>query len=146
MISRSFGKGLGEEQVVEHDAVHPSFSVTTEMSDVFSFCLVHYQENFQAFITDALKQIELKKQNPTFEDEPGRDDFLFMSSFSLGIFYFFPACHALFTCGFPYPEFSWGKILSSDGKSFDATFDSGAPCSGRWSSCWAIFSTNSEFF
>ena len=110
-----FRQRIRGEQVVEHDAVHPSFSVTTEISDVFSFCLVHYQVNFHAFIADALAQIELKKQNPNFEDEPGRDDFLFMSSFPWVSFTSFQ--HAMhYSPADSVPRISWGKYFHQMGK------------------------------
>jgi chloramphenicol O-acetyltransferase type A len=68
------------EQVVEHDAVHPSFAVPTDISDVFSFCEVKYQPSYPAFVADAKQRIEHTRHNPSFEDEHGRDDYLFLSS------------------------------------------------------------------
>lgn len=68
------------EKVVEHDVVHPSFAIDTEVSDVFSFCEVQYSEDYKAFLDVALATIETTRRNPVFEDEPGRDDYLFLSS------------------------------------------------------------------
>lgn len=106
----TFRQRIRGEQVVEHEAVHPSFSVVTEMSDVFSFCLVHYQSDFLSFVEAALAAIEKMKQAPSFEDEEGRDDFLFMSSFPWVSFTSFQ--HAMHhTPSDAVPRISWGKYF-----------------------------------
>ena len=68
-------------QVVEHDRVDPSFSVPTRASSVFSFCTVEYNHDPRVFHQAALDRIEEMQENPSFSDEPGRDDYLFMSYF-----------------------------------------------------------------
>lgn len=111
----AFRQRIRGEQVVEHELVHPSFSVVTDLSDVFSFCLVPYQKNFEAFVADALVQIEQKKREPKFEDEPGRDDFLFMSSFPWVSFTSFQ--HAMhYSPADSVPRISWGKYFYQMGK------------------------------
>lgn len=103
------------DQVVEHDSVHPSFTVSTDETDVFSFCYVDYIKDYAAFI-ESVKQAQINmRSNPSFEDMPDRDDYLFMSSF--------PWVH--FT-GFSHsmhipvhdsvPRFTWGKIKESAGQ------------------------------
>lgn len=67
-------------EVVEHNDIHPSFSVNTDDSDVFSFCYVDYVSDSQLFISNAIRQIERMKSQPEMEDEVGRDDFIFMSA------------------------------------------------------------------
>lgn len=66
--------------VVEHDLVHPSFSVETNETDVFSFCAVPFQQPFGAFEEAAQAQVQRMRTDPSFEDAPGRDDFLFLSA------------------------------------------------------------------
>jgi chloramphenicol O-acetyltransferase type A len=68
------------EEVIEHELIHPSFTVTTAVSDVFSFCTVPFSFNATDFIDLALTKIEEMQHQPSFEDEKGRDDFIFMSA------------------------------------------------------------------
>ena len=68
------------QQVVEHERVHPSFTVNTDIDDVFSFCEVKYGENYPDFIERAKIRMEEMKKAPSFEDEHGRDDYLFLSA------------------------------------------------------------------
>lgn len=67
-------------QIVEHEFVHPSFSVETDEADVFSFCEVKFQESSSLFIENAKSIIKKMRTNPRMEDEHGRDDYLFMSA------------------------------------------------------------------
>lgn len=67
-------------EVIEHELIHPSFTVTTATSDVFSFCTVPFSHNATEFINLALTKIEEMQDRPSFEDEEGRDDFIFMSA------------------------------------------------------------------
>ena len=69
------------EQVVEHEVVHPSFSVATEQADVFSFCEVPFGWPFAGFAAAAEERMEIMRTAPVFADEPGRDDLLFLSAF-----------------------------------------------------------------
>ena len=63
---------------MEHDVVHPSTTVLTA-GDLFSFCAIPYVEDYAAFATQAAAAIERVKQQPTLEDDPGRDDLLYMT-------------------------------------------------------------------
>ena len=69
------------ERVVEHGVVHPSFSVPTDRADVFSFCEVPYAPDGVDFIHRAQTRMAQMRVQPSFTDEPGRDDFLFLSAF-----------------------------------------------------------------
>lgn len=71
---------IREGQVVEHEQVHPSFTVTTEQSDVFSFCTVDYAPDYATFVKRTQQVMSKMKTNPSFEDEEGRDDYLFISA------------------------------------------------------------------
>ncbi len=101
---------IRHEQVIEHEVVHPSFTIDTEHSDVFSFCEVKYRADYGDFIAAALDAIERTRQAPVFEDQPGRDDYLFLSS--LPWVSFTAITHAM-----PYhphdsvPRISWGKFF-----------------------------------
>jgi chloramphenicol O-acetyltransferase type A len=65
--------------VIEHEVVHPSFTVLLSR-DVFTYCEVQYTEEFPRFIERVSERIAFVKEHPTLANEPGRDDFLFMSA------------------------------------------------------------------
>ena len=70
---------IREGQVVEHEVVHPSSTIMTE-GDLFSFCTIPYVANYATFAAQATVVIEQMQQQPRLEDEPGKDDLLFMTS------------------------------------------------------------------
>jgi chloramphenicol O-acetyltransferase type A len=67
------------DDVIEHRIVHPSATVLTE-DDLFSFCFFEYTEDAGAFVRSAVRTIERARRNPSIEDEPERDDLLFMTA------------------------------------------------------------------
>lgn len=103
------------EQLVEHERVHPSFAVTTEGTDVFSFCEVEFQPGLEAFVADALVQIAERRRSPSFEDEEGRDDYLFMSAFPWVSFtsVTHPMNYHPHDCA---PRITWGRFFEQGGK------------------------------
>ena len=99
---------IRDNKIVEHDKVHPSFSVNTDEADVFSFCTVNYKEGFRQFLSDTLKIMEEMRDNPSFEDEEGRDDFLFLSAIPWIAFTGFE--HAMhYSPADSVPRITWGK-------------------------------------
>jgi chloramphenicol O-acetyltransferase type A len=70
---------IRDQQVVEHDVVHPSTTILTE-GDLFSFCTIPYVEDYGTFVEQAGAIIAHTKEHPRLEDEPGQDDLLFMTS------------------------------------------------------------------
>lgn len=103
------------EEVVEHESVQPSFTVPTEASDVFSFCTVAYDPDREIFIQRALQTIEQMKTDPSFEDEEGRDDFLFMSA--IPWVSFTGLSHAMhYSPADSVPRISWGKYFEQNGR------------------------------
>lgn len=106
---REFRWRIRGEHVIEHELVHPSFSVPTEQADVFSFCEVKFNRDFVSFSTALRKAQQDMRTAPSFEDEPDRDDYLFMSSIPWVHFTGFQ--HPM---GIPaqdsVPRFAWGKI------------------------------------
>lgn len=75
-----FRQRVRGQKVVQHEVVHPSFSVETEVADVFSFCEVKYSEKQVDFLARAKKTMTEMRTNPSMEDDHSRDDYLFMSS------------------------------------------------------------------
>ena len=101
------------DEVVEHDVVHPSFAVRTDVSDVFSFCEVAYRPSMEEFIADAVVRMEERRRSPSFEDEPGRDDYLFMSA--LPWVAFTAVTHAMhYHPVDSVPRITWGKIFAAN--------------------------------
>lgn len=95
-------------QVVEHDFVHPSFTVSTEEADVFSFCYVDYQTDYTRFVAAVAEAQQQMRKSPSLEDIPERDDYLFMSSMPWVHFTgFMHAMHA--PARDSVPRFTWGK-------------------------------------
>jgi chloramphenicol O-acetyltransferase type A len=105
---REFRWRIRQDEVVEHDTVNPSFTVRTDDSDVFSFCYVDYTKEYAAFIASVRHAQTLMRTAPSLEDEAGRDDYLFMSSFPWVHFTGFShAMHA--PARDSIPRFTWGK-------------------------------------
>lgn len=105
---------IRDNEIVEHQSVQPSFTVPTNASDVFSFCTVSYHPEASVFIHDALAVIEKMKTNPDFEDEAGRDDFLFMSA--IPWVSFTSLTHAMhYSPADSVPRISWGKYFEQNG-------------------------------
>ena len=109
---KEFKWRIQDEQIIEHPFVHPSYTVHTEASSVFSFCTVPFQNNLFQFLEAAQKTEKAMQQNPSFEDEPGRDDYLFISS--IPWFSFTAIQHAMHyhPCD-SVPRFTFGKYFKS---------------------------------
>ncbi len=110
--TKEFKWRIRENRVVEHTTVHPSYALHTKASSVFSFCTVSYQNTLSQFLAAAQKVEALMQENPSFEDEPGRDDYLFLSS--IPWFSFTAIQHAMHyhPCD-SVPRFTFGKYLKS---------------------------------
>jgi chloramphenicol O-acetyltransferase type A len=110
-----FRQRIRGEQIVEHEAVHPSFSITTEVSEVFSFCEVDYSPLFRDFMERATENIARLKNDPVFEDEAGRDDYLYLSS--LPWISFTGVQHAMhYHPHDSVPRITWGKFFEENGQ------------------------------
>jgi len=97
------------EHVVEHEIVHPSFTVPTEDSDVFSFCYVDYTQDFQDFSKAVYASMQSRKGAPSLTDEADRDDFLFLSA--MPWVHFTGLSHAMrIEKGDSVPRIVWGKM------------------------------------
>lgn len=110
-----FKQRVRGEQVVEHDLVHPSFSVETNEADVFSFCELDYSEDKKDFLKRALVKIEKMRQAPSMEDDHNRDDYLFFSS--IPWISFTSMQHAMpHHPGDSIPRIVWGKYFKQGDK------------------------------
>jgi len=95
--------------VVEHEIVHPSITLLTG-EDLFSFCTMDYIEDFREFAARAAEKMAYVKAHPTLKDEPGRDDFLFMTALPWVSFTSFRHPMQLHPAD-SVPRFAWGKFF-----------------------------------
>lgn len=110
-----FKRRIRGETVVEHEQVHPSFTVPTDVSDVFSFCYVPYDRDFGSFVAAARTSMEQMRVSPSLEDEEGRDDYLFLSAFPWVAFT--AVTHAMSDSPpDSVPRIMWGKYLEDGGR------------------------------
>ncbi len=112
---KEFRWRIRNEEVIEHNMVHPSFTVPTDEADVFSFCTVGFQKELKDFIIEAERVRSQMKTDPSIEDEPGRDDFLFLSA--IPWISFTSMQHAMsYHPHDSVPRISWGKFFQQEGK------------------------------
>ncbi len=103
------------EQVIEHGCVHPSLTVTTKVSETFSFCYVDYHPLFSDFHQAFIAAKAAMEESPSFEDPPERDDFLFLSSIPWVSFTGFQ--HAMsYHPADSIPRMVWGKYFEEQGQ------------------------------
>ncbi len=69
---------IRENRVVEHDAVHPSFTFLNPDQSL-SFCYADYSDDIAAFFQRVAQGIERVRAEPSLKDEPGKDDMIFVS-------------------------------------------------------------------
>ncbi|HLF65093.1 MAG TPA: CatA-like O-acetyltransferase [Saprospiraceae bacterium] len=106
---REFRWRIRGDQVVEHELVHPSFTVNTDEADVFSFCYVNFTDDYHAFITSVSQAQKQMREAPSLEDIPDRDDYLFMSA--MPWVHFTGFMHAMHTpVRDSVPRLTWGKV------------------------------------
>lgn len=96
-------------KVVEHEVVHPSSTILTD-EDLFTFCTFKYSEDFSAFAARAVERIAHVKAHPTLEDEPEKDDLLFMTSIPWVSFTSLMHPLQLYPAD-SVPRLSWGKFF-----------------------------------
>ncbi len=106
--------------VVEHEAVHPSFTVLTE-GELFSFCTADYLDDFATFAAGATERIAYVQAHPGLADEAGRDDYLFMTAIPWVSFTSFQHPMHLQPAD-SVPRFAWGKFFQ-DGESLRMPLD-----------------------
>jgi chloramphenicol O-acetyltransferase type A len=97
-------------QVVEHEVVHPSYSLLVR-DDLFGFCTIMYAENFSLFVQRATKSIEFTRVHPELSNDPVRDDMLYMSPIPWVSFTSFEHPMRLQPPD-SIPRFAWGRIFS----------------------------------
>ncbi len=100
------------DEVVEHEIIHPSVTVLAE-DDLFSFFTVKYENNFQTFLSEYYRLMEREKKNPSLEEEPLKDDLIYMTA--LPWFSFTGLMHPLHLNPVDsIPRIAWGKISTKE--------------------------------
>ena len=101
-------------EVVEHEIAHPSITILTT-GDLFSFCTIEYTEDFSIFAKRTAEQRAYLREHATLEDEPGRDDLLFMTGIPWVSFTSFVHPIHLYPVD-SVPRFAWGKFFEEGSK------------------------------
>lgn len=101
------------DQVVEHDVVHPSFTVLNDQ-DLFSFCTVPFSFDLAGFAALAAERMARAQAEPVLSDEPGQDDLLFMTG--LPWVAFTSITHPVHMHPVDsVPRIAWGKFFPREG-------------------------------
>lgn len=95
--------------VVEHEIVHPSTTIMAD-KDLFSFCTLHYVEDFSEFAARAAKRIANAMEHPTVENKMEQDNLLFMTAIPWVSFTSFMHPIHLQPAD-SVPRFAWGKFF-----------------------------------
>lgn len=104
-----FRRRIRSGKVIEHDTVSPSFTLLVE-DDLFSFCTLPYEERFADFADKAAARMAYAKEHPTLENEPGRDDLLYMTALPWVSFTSFTHPMTQHPAD-SIPRFAWGKFF-----------------------------------
>lgn len=105
---------IREDRVIEHASVNPSFTLMTEQ-ELFSFCTVKFTDIYNNFRSNALDEINNTKNSVNLEDEPGRDDLIFITS--IPWVSFTNITHPIHMNPVDsIPRISWGKYFIEGGK------------------------------
>lgn len=109
-----FRMRIRNHEVVVHEVTHPTFTVLKE-DDTFSFCEVPFTNDYQTFYSNCTFNIKNVQENGVLEDEPGRDDYIFISS--LPWISFTSITHPIHMNPVDsIPRITWGKFFEQDGK------------------------------
>ncbi|NNG01385.1 MAG: chloramphenicol acetyltransferase [Desulfobacteraceae bacterium] len=101
-------------EIVVHDVVHPSFTVLTS-DKLFTFCESKFTHDMDAFFRQTEIAISKVKKNPSLRDEPGRDDYLFISS--IPWIRFTSVTHPIHMHpADSVPRLAWGKISEDNNR------------------------------
>jgi chloramphenicol O-acetyltransferase type A len=115
MISRTanaipeFRYRIRGDDIVEHEIVNPSLTILLD-NDLFTFCSIDYDPDFNTFAERASRKIAEVKIRPTLKDPPGRDDLLLMTALPWVAFTSFTHPMRLHPAD-SNPRFAWGKFF-----------------------------------
>ncbi|AAK78216.1 MULTISPECIES: CatA-like O-acetyltransferase [Clostridium] len=111
---QEFRLRIREDKLIEHEIVHPSFTIMTE-GEVFNFCDAKFIENYTDFKDNTLKEIEKAKLNTCLKNDKKRDDLLYTTS--IPWISFTSISHPINTnTTDSIPRIAWGKFFNENGK------------------------------
>jgi chloramphenicol O-acetyltransferase type A len=102
-----FRQRIRTGKVIEHDLVSPSLTILLP-DNLFSFCTIPYSEDFGEFVDRATAAIAWVEEHPILENEPGRDDLLYMTAIPWISFTSFTHPMQLHPAD-SIPRFAWGR-------------------------------------
>lgn len=104
---------IRDRQVVEHDVVHPSYTYLGE-DELFGFTHVDFTPDRKEFFQRASRAEQQSKAAASLYDEPGRDDYVFISS--LPWLHFSSLSHPIHMHPVDsFPRISWGRYDFREG-------------------------------
>ena len=97
------------DDVVEMDVIHPSCTILLD-NNLFTFCIMDYNEDFAVFAPEAAKRIAYVKEHPTLGEERPVEELIFMTSIPWVSFTSF--MHPMHLSPVDsIPRFAWGKFF-----------------------------------
>lgn len=76
---KEFRYRLRRNDVICHEVIHPSYTILTQ-PEVFSFCSVEYNEDYDAFNSHSNEREKALKGKVDLQDEPSKDNRLYITS------------------------------------------------------------------
>lgn len=76
---KEFRYRIRGQEVVEHERIHPSFTILSK-PEVFSFCSVEFYQDYHDFSQNAEEKRKDLQGHVNLDDEPGRDDSIYITS------------------------------------------------------------------
>lgn len=111
---KEFRYRMREDKVIEHDLVHPSFTIMGD-DEVFGFCHAKYSENFLEFKLRATDAVNKAKADISIDDESDKDDMVFLTS--IPWVSFTSASHPIHLKTVDsIPRIAWGKYFEENGR------------------------------
>jgi chloramphenicol O-acetyltransferase type A len=106
---REFKYRIRGNGVVEYEIVHPAITIMVK-DDLFSFCVLEFDEDFTEFCTRALKQMDDVRRQPSLSNDPERDNLFYTTA--IPWVSFTSITHPLDLDHMDsVPRFAWGKFF-----------------------------------
>jgi len=111
---REFRYRIRGEEVVEHDQLHPSFTVMGN-NGLFVYCTVDFKESLTEFIANLQYHMDRAKQESSLNSDAERDDLIYITS--LPWVSFTSITHPIHMHPVDsIPRISWGKYFVENGR------------------------------
>jgi chloramphenicol O-acetyltransferase type A len=101
-------------EVVEHEVVHPSFTVMTAQG-LFNYCTTDFLDDFTSFLRNTRERTEQLKRETVLQTESDRDDLIYITC--LPWVSFTSITHPIHMHPTDsIPRISWGKFFEDSGR------------------------------